>query len=78
VPGRRFTPPGYRLSAKIKCLDPLNPFRLVGRLDRDVNDLTILLDPGDEPGPSSDPGRRADFQEAKEGLIAGAPARWRD
>src|SRR5262249_3273252 len=69
---RRFTPDGYRFSRQNKCLDPANPWRLMGRLNRDVDDLVILLEPGEEHPYSLDPGLMADFKEAKEGLIAGA------
>ena len=65
--------PGYRLSAKNKCLDPLNRFRLMGQLPRDSDDLVILFEPGDDPPLSHDPGPMADFKEAKAGPITGAP-----
>ncbi len=70
---RTWLPPGYRLSPRNKCADPLNPSRLVGRLDRDVDDLTILFEPGEEPRMTLDPGHLADFKEARSGTIAGAP-----
>jgi hypothetical protein len=54
-------------------VDPLNPYRLVGQLDRDVDDLTILFEPGEEPGSNYDPGALEDFKEVKSGTIAGAP-----
>ena len=65
--------PGYRLSVRNKCLDPLNPFRLIGKLDRDIDNLTILFEPGEEPEANYDPGPAADFKEARSGTIAGAP-----
>jgi thiol-disulfide isomerase/thioredoxin len=70
---KTWAPPGYRISVRNKCLDPLNPFRLVGKLDRDIDDLTILFEPGEEPETNYDPGPAADFKEAKSGTIAGAP-----
>jgi hypothetical protein len=66
-------PPGYRLSTRDKCVDPLNPYRLVGKLDRDVDDLTILFEPGEEPRSNYEPGPLEDFKEAKSGTITGAP-----
>jgi hypothetical protein len=38
-----YAPAGYRLSARNKCRDPFNTWRLVGQVDRDVADLTILF-----------------------------------
>jgi hypothetical protein len=54
-------------------VDPLNPFRLVGKLDRDVDDLTILIEPGEKPQSDSSPGALEDFKEARRGTIAGVP-----
>jgi hypothetical protein len=66
-------PAGYRLSARNKCRDPLNNYFLVGRLDRDIDDLIILIEPGPEIPPNYEPGALADFNEAKSGIITGAP-----
>jgi RNA polymerase sigma factor (sigma-70 family) len=66
-------PAGYRLSARNKCRSPLNNYCLTGRLDRDVADLIILIEPGSEPRSNYEPGALADFNEAKSGLITGAP-----
>ncbi|WP_422924033.1 hypothetical protein [Singulisphaera sp. PoT] len=44
-----------------------------GRLDRDVDDLFILYEPGPPPRSSIEDGLLADFEEAKAGTIAGAP-----
>jgi RNA polymerase sigma-70 factor (ECF subfamily) len=66
-------PPGYRLSSRNKCADPLNTFQLVGKLDRDVDDLVILFEPGEEPHADYSPGALEDFKEARSGTIAGAP-----
>jgi beta-lactamase regulating signal transducer with metallopeptidase domain/uncharacterized GH25 family protein len=38
--------PGYRVSAKNGSFDTLNPFRLVGRVDEDMTNLTFLLEKG--------------------------------
>ena len=38
---------GYRPSALNASLDPLNPWRLVGRLEGDQTNLVILLEPGE-------------------------------
>jgi thiol-disulfide isomerase/thioredoxin len=65
--------PGYRLSAKNKCMDPLNRYRLMGQLRGDIADIVILFEPGDDPPLSHDPGPLADFKEAKAGPITGAP-----
>jgi hypothetical protein len=69
---KQYHPPGYRLSAENKCRDPLNPWHLVGQLDRDVDNLILLFEPGEEPPSSSDPGQMADFKEAMAGTITGA------
>jgi thiol-disulfide isomerase/thioredoxin len=70
---RRYTPPGYRVSDKNKCRSPLSPYMIAGQLDRDVTDLTLLFEPGEEPPSSLDPGQLADFKEAQAGTITGAP-----
>jgi RNA polymerase sigma factor (sigma-70 family) len=70
-------PPGYRLSARNKCLDPRFPWKITGRLDRDVTDLTVLFEPGeaDHPGYyfAVDPKAVLDFADARAGTITGAP-----
>jgi RNA polymerase sigma factor (sigma-70 family) len=68
-----YAPAGYRLSARNKCRDPLNPYLLMGRVDRDVADLTILFEPGEQPPPSHAPDRLAAFKEAQAGPITGVP-----
>jgi hypothetical protein len=65
-----YAPAGYRVSARNKCRDPLNPYRLVGRVDRDVANLTILFEPGEQPPPSH---ALAAFKEAQTGPITGVP-----
>lgn len=42
--------PGYRLSDRNKSADPLVPTSLRGRIERDVDDMTILLEPGSLTG----------------------------
>jgi hypothetical protein len=71
---------GYRVSARNACLDPTNGFDLVGRLDHDIDDLTILLEPAKGPAgpgagqtvPAPDQSAIARFQKAKAGPITGA------
>jgi RNA polymerase sigma factor (sigma-70 family) len=62
-----YAPAGYRISPRNKCVDPLNPWRLIGRADRDVADLTILFEPGEQqPG-----GSQADITAASKDALAG-------
>ena len=42
---------GYRVSSQNPSLDTLNPFQLVGRMDRDITNLVFLL----EKGPNLEP-----------------------
>ncbi len=67
----------YRLSTKNKCLEPFFRHALEGRLDRNIDDLTILLEPGKtidrDPNSDIDPAVRADFNDAKAGPITGVP-----
>jgi hypothetical protein len=70
---RFYAPAGYRLSARNRCRDPLNPYRLMGRLDHDLTDLTILFEPGPQPPPSGEEGIQEAFEEAKAGPITGVP-----
>ncbi len=69
--------PGFRLSAKNKCINPISHNQLEGQLVRDIHDLTILVESGDEPAYSSigsvDPAAMADFNDAKAGPITGVP-----
>ena len=69
---------GYRLSPKNKCLNPRLPRSIEGQLDRDIADLTILLDPGTEHESRRyneiDPSTLADFADARADLITGAAA----
>ena len=68
---------GYHLSPKNVCLDPKWPLRLEGRVDHDIADLTILLDPGEVRRLEIagmldiDPAALADFNDAKAGPITG-------
>ena len=43
--------PGYRFSTRNASLDRLNPFRLIGRVDADITNLTILLEKGNAVAP---------------------------
>ncbi len=70
---KSYAPAGYRVSAKNKCLDPLNPWRLVGRIERDMSGLTILFEPGEQPSLSLASDRLAAFKEAQAGPITGVP-----
>ena len=56
-------PPGYRVSAKNKCRNPIIGECLEGQLERDITDLTILLEPGEEA-------RRAQFDEIDPAILA--------
>ncbi len=81
-PGYPVPVPGYRLSARNTCLDPGDGFELVGRLDHDINDLTILVEPATNGAAggtgrlssSPDQAALARFRSAKAGPITGAPA----
>ena len=68
---------GYHVSVKNACRNPGLHSALEGQLDRDVNDLTILLEPGAEPENDFDldPALEADFNDAKAGPITGVPPR---
>ena len=74
---RKFQPLGYRLSPTNKCLHPQFPVRLVGQLDRDIDDLTILFEPSEipeqHPRVDVDPAVLADFNDAQAGPITGVP-----
>ncbi len=67
--------PGYRVSDKNKCRNPLIRECLEGQLERDITDLTILLEPGRERERvhfhQVDPAILADFNDAKAGPITG-------
>jgi RNA polymerase sigma factor (sigma-70 family) len=70
----------YRLSDKNRCLDPQASDRFEGRLDHDITDLTILLEPGMQPEreflrSQLDQTALADFEDAKAGPITGVSPR---
>ena len=76
--------PPYQVSAKNKCRNPHLLDVLEGQLDRDITDLTILLEPGQDAGVGRihvdrvdrvDPAVLADFNDAKAGPITGVPPR---
>ena len=70
----------YELSTKNLCRDP-SLGSLEGQLDRDITDLTILLDPIAKPDLTGvfprhsdvDPAVEADFEDARAGPITGVP-----
>ena len=70
---KMYAPAGYHVSSRNKCLDPLNPWRLVGRLDHDISDLTILFEPGPQPSPRLDPTSTSASKAAQAGPITGVP-----
>ncbi len=42
---------GYHVSARNLSLDQLNPFQLIGRVDRDITNLVFILEKGPDPEP---------------------------
>lgn len=42
---------GYHVSARNLSIDMMNPFRLIGRVDRDITGLVFMLDKGPEERP---------------------------
>jgi hypothetical protein len=67
-PNNEYAPKGYRFSSENVSLDHSYPFRLVGKLDRDINDLKVLFEPGPAwtcvgGNPGADiPSDQADFE----------------
>jgi beta-lactamase regulating signal transducer with metallopeptidase domain len=62
---------GYHISGRNRSLDSLNPFRLIGRVDRDITNLVVLLDAGPQPPPDyghSDPL----YNDSRDRTLAGA------
>ena len=62
---------GYHVSSRNSSLDPINPFRLIGRMDRNITNLVFLL----EKGPDLRPDRsqsNPDYMEARNRPIHGA------
>lgn len=43
---------GYHVSSRNRSVDTLNPFRLIGRVDRDITNLTFLQDKGPDIKPN--------------------------
>ncbi len=74
--------PGYRLSVRNRCLDPVSGSELIGQLDHDKSDLTILLEPaktGARAGTGNgiqtpDSAALAQFRQAAAGPITGVTA----
>jgi RNA polymerase sigma factor (sigma-70 family) len=71
----------YRVSPENACRNPQVENQLEGRVERDISDLTILLDPDFSPKRELhlirdvDPAMLADFNDAKAGPINGVPPR---
>ena len=42
---------GYHVSARNLSVDQLNPYRLIGRVDRDITNLLFVLEKGPDPQP---------------------------
>jgi beta-lactamase regulating signal transducer with metallopeptidase domain/uncharacterized GH25 family protein len=42
---------GYHVAARNLSVDQMNPFRLIGRVDRDITNLVFLLEKGPDPQP---------------------------
>jgi hypothetical protein len=42
---------GYHVSARNLSVDQMNPFQLIGRVDRDITNLVFLLEKGPDPQP---------------------------
>lgn len=42
---------GYHVSARNLSVDQLNPFQLIGRVDRDITNLVFMLEKGPDPQP---------------------------
>ncbi len=73
--------PGYHLSPKNKSIDTCAGSQLLGRIERDVTDLTILLEPGEKPAPETDAkpadlvqSERARMEQARSHPLAGVPS----
>ena len=69
--GAVFTPEGYRRSARNLCLQPDWPVRLLGRVDRDIDELVILFEPGRDLPARNDCRTLAEFKEIKAGPLTG-------
>jgi beta-lactamase regulating signal transducer with metallopeptidase domain len=62
---------GYHVSGQNRSVDSLNPDRLVGRVDRDITNLVVLLEKGAAPRPDYsqvDP----DYNETRQHTLRGA------
>lgn len=61
----------YHVSSQNRSLDTLNPFELVGRVDRDITNLVFLMDKG--PGPQPNYGQvDPDYNESRQRSLHGA------
>ncbi len=63
--------PGYRVSPKNYSLDPLNQNGLMGRIDEDTDDLTLLLEPGDWEWEQAPPEASQRYEKLKKEPIRG-------
>jgi uncharacterized GH25 family protein len=62
---------GYHVSARNLSVDRLNPFQLIGRMDRDITNLVFMLEKGPAPQPDYsqvDP----DYNESRQRPLRGA------
>ena len=62
---------GYHLSTQNKSFDPLNPFRLMGHVDREITNLVFLLEKGPDPRPDYGHGD-PDYMELQNRPLRGA------
>jgi hypothetical protein len=75
-------PAGYKMSRQNACLDPVGGMQLIGRLECDKTDLTILVEPtkagalgvASAASSFSDPAIDARFKTAQSGPISGIEA----
>jgi beta-lactamase regulating signal transducer with metallopeptidase domain/uncharacterized GH25 family protein len=62
---------GYHVSARNLSVDQLNPFQLIGRVDRDITNLVFILEKGPDPVPDyahMDP----DYNDSRQRPLRGA------
>lgn len=68
---------GYHLSPKNAGLDLLNGFQLVGIVREDIEELSLLLEPGPEPNrqPNFDAKSVEEYRRRREAPLRGTPAK---
>ncbi|MGA2869786.1 MAG: M56 family metallopeptidase, partial [Verrucomicrobiota bacterium] len=62
---------GYHVSERNLSVDQINPYRLIGRVDRDITNLVFMLEKGPDPAPDYshvDP----DYNELRQRTLRGA------